>query len=165
MLDMSVVWDQVSAAFQSSSGAGVENVDEAIQLLPDAKPARVLMAQVRQPVSDRNGREGQAQGGRKPPVDEKGVAELRQELAESRNTIYQLRTNQETLKRQRRDGWQGGWSGQDHQSTEQPGPKNGVHVLEGTAAAKGPKPQLTSPARFKPTCCGPADDPRTQTRS
>ena len=153
------------AAFQSSSGARVENVDAAIQFLNDTRPGRVLMAEVRQPFSNRNGREGQAQGGRKPLVDEMGAAELRQELSESSNTNYQLQKNQESHKRQRRDGWQGGRSGQDHQSTEQPGPKNGVHVLEGTAAAKGPKPQLTSPARFKPTCCGPADDPRTQTRS
>ena len=47
-----------------------------------------------------------------------GVAELRQKVAENRNTIYQLRKNQEPLKRQRRDGWQGGRRGQDHQSTE-----------------------------------------------
>ena len=43
-----------------SSGAGAENVDAALQLLTDSIPARVLLAQVRQPLSDRNGREGQA---------------------------------------------------------------------------------------------------------
>ena len=38
-----------------SSGAGVENIDAALQLLTDSKPARVLMAQVKQSFSDRNG--------------------------------------------------------------------------------------------------------------
>ena len=59
-LDAAVVWDQVRSGYHMSSGAGVENVDAALQLLTDSKPARVLMAQVRQPFSDRNGREGQA---------------------------------------------------------------------------------------------------------
>ena len=88
-LDISVVCDQVSAAFHASSGAGVENVDAALQLLTDSKPARVLMAQVRQPFSDRNGREGQAYSGHtgRQEVDEMSVAELRQEVPESRNTI------------------------------------------------------------------------------
>ena len=62
-LSLSVVWDHARAAFLTSSGAGVENVDAAIQLVTDAKPARVLMAQARQPFCDRNGREGPAQGG------------------------------------------------------------------------------------------------------
>ena len=86
------------------------------------------MAQVRQPFSDQNGLEGQAQGGRKPPVDEMGVAELRQELAKSRNTIYQLRKNQEQFKRQRRDGWQRNGRWQDQQAPEQQGPKKGFTV-------------------------------------
>ena len=65
-LEFSVVWDQVRAGFHVSTGARVENVDVALQLLtdskpaPDSKPARVLMAQARQPLSDQNGREGQA---------------------------------------------------------------------------------------------------------
>ena len=88
-----------------------------------------------------------AQGGRKPSVEEMGVAELRQELAESRNTIYQLRKNAEPYKRQRRESWQGGRRGQDQQSTEQPGPKKGVDVPEGPA--KGPKPQPTSPTKVQ----------------
>ena len=83
------------------SGAGVENVDAAIQLLTDAKLARVLMAQARQPFTDRNGREGPGQEGSKATVDGMGVAELCQELAESRNTIYQLRNNMKQFKRQR----------------------------------------------------------------
>ena len=91
------------------------------------------------------------------------MAELRQEVAENRNTIFQLRKNQEPLKRQRRDGWQGGRRGQDHQSTEQPGPKTVVHVQEGSA--KGPKPQQSRQPRFKPTCCGPAGDHLTRMRS
>ena len=66
-LEFSVVWDQVRAGFHMStaSGAGVENlnVDAALQLLTDSKPARVLMAQARQPLSDRNGREGHAYSG------------------------------------------------------------------------------------------------------
>ena len=92
-LTLSVAWDHVWSPYPTSSGAAVENVDAAIQLLTDAKPARVLMAQARQPFSYRNGREGPAQGGRKPSVDEMGLAELRQEVAESRNTILQLRKN------------------------------------------------------------------------
>ena len=63
-LTLSTVWDQVRAGYQAASGSGVENVDEAIQLLADAKPVRVLMAQARQPYTDLNGREGPAQGGR-----------------------------------------------------------------------------------------------------
>ena len=101
-LTLSVVWDHVRAAYQTSSGAGVKNVDAAIQLLTDAKPARVLMAQARRPLSYRNGREGPGQGGRKASVVEMGVAELRQELVESRNTIYRLRKNAEPFKRQER---------------------------------------------------------------
>ena len=130
-LTSSAVWDRIRGAYQACSGAGVENVDEAIQLLTDAKPVRVLMAQARQPFTDRNGREGPAQGGGKGPVEEMGLAELRQELAESRNTIYQLRKNQEPFKRQRRDGWQRNGRGQDQQATEQQGPKKGVTVHEG----------------------------------
>ena len=52
-----------------SSGAGVENVDAALQLLTDSKPARVYMAQVRQPLSDRNECGGQAYGGHKHEDD------------------------------------------------------------------------------------------------
>ena len=66
-----------------------------------------------------------------------GVAELRQELAESRNTIYQLSKSQEPFKRQRRDGWQRGGRRQDQQATEHQGPKKGVTVPEG--AGKGIK--------------------------
>ena len=64
-LEPSVVWDQVGAAYLMSSGAGAENVDAALQLLTDSKPARVLLAQVRQPLSDKNGRDDQGYGGRK----------------------------------------------------------------------------------------------------
>ena len=83
-----------------SSGAGVDNEDAAPQLLTDSRPARVLMAQVRQPLSDRNGGEGQAYG-RRQHVYDMNVAELRQEVSESRNTIYQLRKCTEPNKRQR----------------------------------------------------------------
>ena len=57
-----------------------------------------------------------------------GVAELCKELAESRNTIYLLRKNQEPFKRQRRYGWQQNGRGQDQQDTEHQGPKKGVTV-------------------------------------
>ena len=121
-------------------------MDAALQLLTDSKLARILMAQARQPFSYLNGRKGQAYSGRSPPVDEMSVAELRQEVSESRNTIYQLRKNMEPNKRQRQRNWQGGRRGQDPQSTEQPGPK-GVRVPEWTA--KGPKPQPKSPAKVQ----------------
>ena len=85
-LELSVVWDQVQAAYIMSSGAGAENMDAALLLLTDSKPARVLLAQVRQPFSDKNGRDGQGYGGRKH-VDDMSPAELRQEVSESRNTI------------------------------------------------------------------------------
>jgi hypothetical protein len=127
-----------------SSGAGVENVDEALQLLTGSKPARILMAQVRQPLSDRNGREGQASGGHKH-VDDMNVAELRQEVFEIHNMIYQLRKNAEPSKQQRQSNWQGGRRGPDPQHAEHPGPKGGVRVPEG--AAKGAKPQQKSPAK------------------
>ena len=57
------------------------------------------MAQVRQPLADQNGHGGPAQGGRRGPVEEMDLAEMRQELAEARNTIYKLRKNQEPFKR------------------------------------------------------------------
>ena len=50
-LTLSTVWNQVRAGYLASSGAGVKNVDEAIQLLTDAKPVRVLMTQARQPLA------------------------------------------------------------------------------------------------------------------
>ena len=111
ILNISVVWDQVRTAYHASSGARVVNA--ALPLLTDSKLTRVLMAQVRQPFSNRNGREGQANGGRRLPVDEMGMAELRQEVAESRDTIYQLRKYQEPTKREatgllaRRLAWPG----------------------------------------------------------
>ena len=46
------------------------------------------------------------EGGRKQSVDEMGLAELRQELAESRNTTHQLRKNKEPFKWRQRYGWQ-----------------------------------------------------------
>ena len=122
-------------------------MDATIQLLTDARPARVLLAQVRQPFSNRNGREGPVQGGRKAALEEMGVVELRQELAEASNTIFQLRKNAEPNKRQRREGWQGGRRSQDQPSTEQQGPKKGVHVPEGPA--KGTKQQPTSPTKVQ----------------
>ena len=57
-------------------------------ILTDTKQPRVFMAQIRQPLADQNGRAGRAQGGRKGRVEEMGVAEMRQELAEACNTIY-----------------------------------------------------------------------------
>ena len=51
-LEASMVWDQVLAAFVMSSGAGAENVDAALQLLTDSKPALLLLAQARQPFAD-----------------------------------------------------------------------------------------------------------------
>ena len=69
-LTLSMVWDQSSTAYMTTSGARVENVDEAIQFLTDdANPVRVLMAQARQPPTNRNGCEGPAPGGHKGPVE------------------------------------------------------------------------------------------------
>ena len=99
-----------------SSGAGAKNVDAALQILTDLKPARVLLAQVRQPFSDKNGRDGQGYGGRKH-VDDMSQAELRQEVSESRNTIYQMRKGAEPIKRQRQNNWQAGQCVQDPQPT------------------------------------------------
>ena len=78
------------------------------------KLVRVLMAQARQPFTYRNGREGPSHGGHKGPVEEVGLVELRQELAESHNTIYQLC---KPFKRQRRDGWQRNGRRQDQLAT------------------------------------------------
>ena len=113
-----------------SSGAGAENVDAALQLLTDSKPARVLIAQVRQPFSDRNGRDGQGYGGRKH-VDDMNMAELRQEVSENSNTINQLQRSTEQSKQQRQNNWKVWRRGQDPQQTEQPAPKTGVQVPEG----------------------------------
>ena len=83
----------------------------------------------------------------KGPVGEMGVAELRQELAESSNTIYQLRKNQEPLKRQRRCWWQRNGRGQDQLATEQQGPKKGATIPEG--AGKAAKSQQSTPKKFQ----------------
>ena len=130
-----------------TSGAGVENVNKAIQLLTDTKPVRALMAQgSRSPTGmDARAQGIGAQGGRKGPVEEMGLAELRQELAKSHNTICQLRKNQEPFKRQRRDGWQRNGRWQDQQAPEQQGPKKGVNVPEG--AGKAVKTQQSQPKK------------------
>ena len=73
-LTLSVVWDHVLSGYQTSGGAGVENVDAAIQ---------------------------PAQGGRKASVNEMGLAEFGQEVAESRNTIFQLRKNADPFNKPR----------------------------------------------------------------
>ena len=109
-----------------SSGTGVENVDAALQMLNDnSKTARVLMAQVRQPFSNRNGQEPR---GRKH-VDDMNVTEIRQECSENRNTIQQMQRSAEPYKRQRQNNWQSR-RGTDQQlaPTAQPAPKTGVHV-------------------------------------
>ena len=129
-----------------SSGAGSEIVDAALQLLIDSKPARVLLAQVRQPLSDKNGRDIQGYGGRKH-VDDMTVspAKLCQEVSESRNTIYQLRKGTQPNERQRQNNWQAGRRGQDPPQAEQPAPRTGVQGPEG--AAKGAKGPQKSPAK------------------
>ena len=99
--------------------------------MTDPKPVRVLMAQARQPFANRNGREGTQPETRKRPVEDMGVAEMRQELVETRNTIVQLRKNPEPFKRQRRDGWQRNNCWQDQQGTDQKGSCKSVIVPEG----------------------------------
>ena len=57
-LVFAVVWGAVRTGYLMSCGTGVENVYAALQMLTDnSKPTLVLMAQVRQPFSDRNGQE------------------------------------------------------------------------------------------------------------
>ena len=74
-LSFAAVWDAVRTGYLMSCGTGVENIDAALQLLNgNSQPARVLMAQVRQPFSNRNGQEPK---GRKH-VDDMNIAELRQ---------------------------------------------------------------------------------------
>ena len=153
-----------------SSGAGVENVDAALQLLTDSKPARVLMAQVRQPLSDRNGLEGQAYGGRKH-VDEMNVAELHKEVSENRNTIYLLqKTKQKAATEQlaRRKAWAGSSAGRAA-GTQDRRPSAGGGRQLGAKGAGGPprEPSLrrSRQPRSKPTCCGQAGDRLTQMRS
>ena len=95
-LSFAAVWDAVRTGYLMSCGTGVENVDAAIQLLNgNSKPARVLMAQVRQPFSNRDGQE---QKGRKH-VDDMNIAELRQEVCEGGNTIQQMQKSAEPYKR------------------------------------------------------------------
>ena len=73
------------------------------------------------------------------------VAELRQEVSKSRNTIYKLRKSTESNKGQRQSNWQGGRRGQDPQQAEQQGPKGGIRVPEG--AAKGANSLQKSPTK------------------
>ena len=134
-----------------------------IQLLADSKPACVLMAQVRQPLSDQNGRERQAHCGLKPPVDEMGVAELRQEVAENH-------TRSTNCERTRSHS-----SGSDVTAGKEAGvgrtirqPSNWDPRLESTCwrgLPRDPSLSRSRPPRFKPTCCGPAGDHPTQIRS
>jgi hypothetical protein len=84
-----------------TGGAGSETLNQ----LSDAKPVRVFMSQTRQPLADRNGQDGAVQYGRRGNIDEMSDAQAKQELAEARNTIAQLRKNQAPFKRQRREGW------------------------------------------------------------
>jgi hypothetical protein len=133
---MSIVWDMVRAAYLGTSGASVEDVSETLSLLSDHRPVRVLLAQTRQPFADKNGRDGAAPAVRKDTIDNTEVVTLRQELAESRNTIAQLRRNQEPSKRQQRDGlgWnRPGW--QEQKTQEQPPPRRNVTVPEGQRQA------------------------------
>ena len=148
-LESAVVWDQVRAAFLMSLGAGAENVDAALHLLTDSKPARVLLAQVRQPFSDKNGRDGQGYCGRKH-VDDMSPAELRQEVSENSNTIYQLRKGAEPNKQQRQNKWQVGRRGQDPQLAEQPAPRTGVQVPRGQP--REPKDSRNHRLKPKQTC-------------
>ena len=147
-LSFAAVWDAVRTGYLMSSGTGVENVDAAaaaLQMLNDnSKPARVLMAQVRQPFSNRNGQEPR---GRKH-VDDMNIIELRQECSESRNTIQQMQRNAEPYKRQRQNNWQAR-RGTDQQPapTAQPAPKTGVHVPEG--AGKDYRAPRKSPAKVQ----------------
>ena len=87
-----------------------------------------------------------------PKVDERhpyemGFAELRQVVAESRNTIFQLRKKADLFKRQQREGWQGKRRGQEQQPTKHQGPKKGVTVPEGSG--KGVKQQPSSPQKVQ----------------
>ena len=113
-LTLLTVWDQVQTGYMVTSGAGVENVtkDIRVQLLTDPKPV-----------------------GRKGPVEEMGVAEMRQELAEARDTIIQLCKIQEPNKRQRRDEWQRSNRWKDRQGSDQQGLRTSVAVPEGNGKA------------------------------
>jgi hypothetical protein len=100
-----VIWDQIRSAYLKTGGAGSENVSETLNLLSDAKPVRVFMAQTLQPLADRSGRDGAAQDGRQGNNDEMSGTQAKQELAEARNTITQPRKYQVQFKKQRREGW------------------------------------------------------------
>ena len=149
-----------------TSEAGVENVDKTIQLLTDTKPVRVLMAQAMQPFADRNGREGPAKGGRKGPVEEMGVAEMRQELAESHNTIYQLRKNQEPFKRQHD---MIGGRGTDRDAGRTSRLQNNRDPRRVSSSRRGlerlARPSRPRPRRFKHICCGPPRRLRIRTKN
>ncbi len=101
-----VMWDQIRSAYLSTGGAGSQNVSETLNLLNDAKPARVFMAQARLPFAERNGPDGAAQDGRWGNVEyEMTFAQTKQALAEATNTIAQLRKNRGPFKRQRSKGY------------------------------------------------------------
>ncbi len=136
-LVQSVVWDQIRSAYLSTGGAGSENVSETLNLLSDAKPVRVFMAPTRQPLADRNGRDGATQDGRRGNIDEMSGAQAQQKLAEARNIIAQLRKYQEPFKRQRREGWSNRrGNGNDSHGHEQQRARRNVTV----PAGPGPKP-------------------------
>ncbi len=130
----SVVWDQIRSAYLSTGGAGSEDVSENLNLLSDAKTVRVFMAQTRQPLADWNGQDCAAQDGRRGIIDEMSDTQAKQELAESRNTIAQLRKTQAPFKQQRCEGWNNhNEYGTDSHGYEQQGALKNlkVTVLEG----------------------------------
>ena len=103
-LTLAVVWEQIRAAYLSTSGAGSEDVSEALRLLSDPKTSESFDG-AGKAAADKNRREGAAQNGLTRNGDEIGFAEMKQELAEARKTIAQLRKNQAPYKRQRSEGW------------------------------------------------------------
>jgi hypothetical protein len=76
----SVVWDLIRSAYLSTRGAGSEDVSEILNLLSDAKPMRVFMAQMRQPLAYRTGQDGAAQDGRRGNIEEMIDAQAKQGL-------------------------------------------------------------------------------------
>jgi hypothetical protein len=75
-------------------------------------------------------------------------AAAKQELAEARNTIAQLRNNQALFKKQRREGWNNRReNGNESHGYEQQGARKNVTVPEG--AGPGPKPAASPPRRVQ----------------
>ena len=100
-LTLAITWDEIRSAFIEVNSGGVENFDLLLMELSDAPATRVMAAQVRQPLADRNGR-GLHHNDK---IEDDEVQKLRKENKDLRNTNDQLRATEQFHKERRQKNW------------------------------------------------------------